>query len=133
MRCIARWMRRRTTSRAGRWAALVGLGLSAACGSGEEAPVRDGGREAAEAPVGRTEIPSELLVRLDSANAAFEADEFEAALRHYRAVAEGAPEVAAGWFGIYMVHDARGEEAAAAEALARAREMAPRAGSDGPP
>jgi hypothetical protein len=109
------------------------VGLSAACGSGEETPVTDGGREAAEAPAARAEIPPALLVRLDSANAAFEADEFEAALRHYRAVAEGAPEVAAGWFGIYMVHDALGEEAAAAEALARAREMAPRAGSAGPP
>jgi predicted TPR repeat methyltransferase len=72
-------------------------------------------------------------MRLDSANAAFEADDFEGALRHYQAVTEGAPGVAAGWFGMYMVHDARGEEAAAAEALARARELAPRGGPDGPP
>lgn len=78
-----------------------------------------------EARQERESFPPELVAHLDSGSAAFRADEYDQALRHYQAVTEIDDQVAAGWFGIYMVHNARGEEEEAVAALERARELAP--------
>lgn len=80
-----------------------------------------------EARQERENLPAGLVAQLDSGSAAFRADDYEAAMRHYRAVTERDAELAAGWFGIYMVHRARGEADSASAALERARELAPRA------
>jgi Flp pilus assembly protein TadD len=66
-----------------------------------------------------------VVAALDSGNAAFRAGDLEGAARHYRRVTESAPETAAGWFGLYMVEQARGNEQAAEAALERARGVAP--------
>jgi len=78
-----------------------------------------------EARQERESFPPELVAHLDSGSAAFREDDYEEALRHYRAVVEIDDQVAAGWFGVYMVHNARGEGDEAGEALARAQELAP--------
>jgi len=69
----------------------------------------------------REELAPEVLAQLDSGSAAFRADDFEAALRHYRRVTEMAPGVGAGWFGVYMANDALGRPEEAAVALDRVR------------
>ena len=81
--------------------------------------------DAVEARQERESLPPELVAHLDSGSAAFRADDYDEALRHYEAVIEIDDGLAAGWFGVFMVHNARGDEAAAAEALERARELAP--------
>lgn len=65
-----------------------------------------------------------MAASLDSGNAAIRADSFELAQRHFLAVTEMAPDVAAGWFGLYLAEQGlgRGEEALAA--LERAQEIA---------
>jgi Flp pilus assembly protein TadD len=73
----------------------------------------------------RENMPTGAVAQLDSGTAAFRADDFEAALRHYTRVTEIAPEVGAGWFGIYMAADALGDTDLAEEALERARSAVP--------
>lgn len=73
----------------------------------------------------RAELPPELVTRLDSGTLAFREDDMEAALRHYEAAAEMAPDHAAGWFGVYMVQRRLGNADAAEEALERAQTAAP--------
>jgi Flp pilus assembly protein TadD len=73
----------------------------------------------------REEMPPEAVAQLDSGTMAFRADDFEAALRHYTRVTEIAPDIGAGWFGVYMAAEALGEEDLAEEALERARDAAP--------
>jgi hypothetical protein len=67
----------------------------------------------------------EVVAQLDSGSAAFRADDFEAALRHYARVTELDPEVGAGWFGVYMAEQALGRAEAAGAALAHARGVVP--------
>lgn len=66
-----------------------------------------------------------LMARLDSANEAFSADDFETASRLYRSIADEAPNESVGWFGIFMTEQARGNAEAADSALDRARRAAP--------
>jgi hypothetical protein len=66
-----------------------------------------------------------LMARLDSANEAFSADDYETATRLYRSIADEAPDESVGWFGIFMAEQARGNLAAADSALERARKAAP--------
>lgn len=66
-----------------------------------------------------------LMARLDSANAAFSADDYQTASRLYRSVAADAPDESVGWFGIFMAEQARGNMAAADSALQRAQKAAP--------
>ena len=73
----------------------------------------------------RENMPPEVVAQLDSGSQAFRTQNFEAALGHYEKVTEMAPEVGAGWFGVYMAEDALGNEPAAFEALERARELVP--------
>jgi hypothetical protein len=85
---------------------------------------------------GRDLAPAAQAV-LDSANSAFTDADLDQALVLYERVTTMAPDNPAGWFGVFMVHDARGDATAAQAALERARESAPRAsllrGSDSLP
>ncbi|HSR43480.1 MAG TPA: tetratricopeptide repeat protein [Longimicrobiales bacterium] len=73
----------------------------------------------------RGEMAAEAVVQLDSGNVAYRADDFEAALRHYRRVVELEPEQASGWFGLAMANSSLGNAAAADSAFQRAQELAP--------
>jgi tetratricopeptide (TPR) repeat protein len=67
----------------------------------------------------------EVVAQLDSGTAAYRADAYEAALRHYRRVTELDPELGAGWFGVYMAAHASGRTEEAEAALERARGIVP--------
>lgn len=73
----------------------------------------------------RAALEPAVAAHLDSGTVAFRARDLDGALRHYRTVTELAPDVAAGWFGVYLTEQARGNAAEAAEALERARSLAP--------
>jgi tetratricopeptide (TPR) repeat protein len=73
----------------------------------------------------RESLPAEVVAQLDSGSAAFKADSFQAALGHYTRATEMAPDLAAGWFGIYMAQQALGNADAAREALDRAQSAEP--------
>lgn len=104
---------------------IIALALLLAAGCQRPDDQRTDTVDPVEARQEREGFPPELVAHLDSGSAAFRADEHGEALRHYQAVVDIDDEVAAGWFGIYMVHRARGEAEAAAEALSRAQELAP--------
>lgn len=67
-------------------------------------------------------LPAAVQMQLDSANAAFRAQDFARALQWYRRVTEQQPDLSAGWFGVYMAQSKLGHQAAADSAMARARE-----------
>jgi tetratricopeptide (TPR) repeat protein len=71
--------------------------------------------------------PDGLAELIDSANAAYSAADYDEANLLYRRAAELAPNVTAGWFGIYMAEHARGNIAAADSAMMRARALTPEA------
>lgn len=71
------------------------------------------------------QLSGEARIQLDSGNAAFRAGDLGQAVVHYERVTELAPGDATGWFGLYMAHDAMGNQAAADSAIARARAEAP--------
>lgn len=73
----------------------------------------------------RENLPSAVVVQLDSGNAAYRAHDFSVALRHYRTAVEADSAIAAGWFGVYMAQRALGDFAAAEQAMERARSLAP--------
>jgi tetratricopeptide (TPR) repeat protein len=104
---------------------LLPLTLATACQDADDQ--RTDSVDMEEARQARESLPPGLTAQLDSGSAAFRADDYETAMRHYRAVTEMDAELAAGWFGLYMVHRARGEADSATAALERARELAPRA------
>lgn len=66
----------------------------------------------------------EMVVRLDSGNAAIRADSFATAQRHFLAVTEMAPDVAAGWFGLHLAERGLGRVDEAMQALQRAQDLA---------
>ncbi|MBT8334983.1 MAG: tetratricopeptide repeat protein [Gemmatimonadetes bacterium] len=74
---------------------------------------------------GRAELSAETLAQIDSGNAAFRRDDFETAIARFQEATQSAPDDPTGWFGLYMAHTATGDAAAADDALARARELAP--------
>ena len=78
-----------------------------------------------EGMLAREDMPIEVVAQLDSGSARFRADDFAAALVHYERVTEMVPDAAAGWFGVYMAHQALGDVEAAREALERAQGAAP--------
>lgn len=73
----------------------------------------------------RAQMAPEVVAQLDSGTAAFRADDFQAALRHYARATELDPENGPGWFGVYMAEQALGRPEAAAAALERARGVVP--------
>lgn len=64
-----------------------------------------------------------MTAQLDSGNAAIRRDDFAAALRHFDEVTEMAPDVAAGWFGLYLAQQGLGDIEAAMASLERARSI----------
>lgn len=103
---------------------MMMLALAAAAGCRPE-DQRTDSIDPFEAMQRRENFPPGVAERLDSANAAFRADRHQDALDHYTAVTELAPDVAAGWFGVYMAQHALGNETAAREALERAQTSVP--------
>lgn len=99
---------------------LVG---TAACGAEPEPPPQAPAEAPAVVVEERAGLSEEFLAVLDSGSEAFRADDYQASLAHYTRATELDPEVAAGWFGVYMAQQALGNAEAAAEALARAREL----------
>jgi tetratricopeptide (TPR) repeat protein len=71
----------------------------------------------------RADWPAGVAPQVDSGNAAFSAQDYAAALRHYRRAAELGPQVSAAWFGIYAAEHTRGNLTAADSAMQRAREL----------
>lgn len=65
-----------------------------------------------------------MAAQLDSGNAAIRADEHARAREHFIRVTEMAPDVAAGWFGLYLAEQGVGDAEAAQAALERARSIA---------
>lgn len=64
-----------------------------------------------------------MTAQLDSGNAAIRADAFAEARRHFLAVTDMAPDVAAGWFGLYLAEEGLGNTEAAAAAFERAQDI----------
>ena len=73
----------------------------------------------------RAELPPALTAALDSGNAAYSRGEYEAALEAYTEAVAIDEDVAAGWFGVYMAHQALGNTEAADSAMAHAQGLAP--------
>lgn len=73
----------------------------------------------------REELDPAFVAALDSGNAAYRAREYEEALRHFEDATGTDPDVAAGWFGVYMAQLALGNVDAANAAMERAQELAP--------
>lgn len=73
----------------------------------------------------RTEIPAPVVAQLDSGSTAYKARDFAAAEAHYRRATELGPDVAAAWFGLYMVAHRDGRLDSAAVYLERAQELVP--------
>jgi Flp pilus assembly protein TadD len=110
------------------FSAVLALAIAAGCG-----------RDAAEhqrmdpkrtEPITRDEIaqaratwPADVAEQVDSGNAAYSAQDYERASRHYRRAVELGPEISAAWFGVYIAEHARGNLAAADSAMRQAREL----------
>lgn len=105
-------------------AALVGL---AACGGEPEGERVDLGGQEQEAarPDARANWSPELTAQIDSANAAYADDDYDTAAELFTAITEENPELGVAWFGLYMAESARGNDEAAAEAMAKAEEYSP--------
>jgi tetratricopeptide (TPR) repeat protein len=73
----------------------------------------------------RSEISAAARAALDSGNAAYKAKDYDRARAHYNRVTQLEKDAPAGWFGIYMTEQARGNAAAADSALGRAQKHAP--------
>lgn len=102
--------------------AVLALTLAAGCGgerSDGRIPLDRGGMDGAEA------LSPEIQVRLDSANAAYRARDYQRALDAYAEVTRLAPDLAAGWYGLGMTHEALGNPVAADSAMMRVHGLAP--------
>ncbi len=65
----------------------------------------------------------EVTAHVDAGNLAIRADSFEVAKEHFLAVTELKPDLAVGWFGLYMAEQGLGDDEAASGALARAQSI----------
>lgn len=72
----------------------------------------------------RARWSEEMREHVDAGNAAVRADSFAVAREHFLAATELEPDVAAGWFGLYLAEQGLGNVDAASAALERAREIA---------
>lgn len=66
-----------------------------------------------------------LVAQLDSGSRAFEEGRLEEARRHHVRAVELAPGLTSAWFGLFMVEDSLGNEAAADSALMQVRRISP--------
>lgn len=73
----------------------------------------------------RNEMSAAARAALDSGNAAYKAKDYDRAREHYNRVTQLEKDAPAGWFGIYMTEQARGNAGAADSALERAQKRAP--------
>ena len=103
-------------------ATLLALTAAVACRPDDQ---RTDTVDPTEAMQVRAHWPPEVAAQLDSGSAAFRSNDHEAALRHYRRVTEMEPDIAAGWFGVYMAEHALGNAEAAAAAYERAQGIVP--------
>lgn len=104
--------------------AVLALTLAAGCGSERSdgrVPLDRGGIGGAEAEA----LSPEIQVRLDSANAAYRARDYQRALDAYAEVTRLAPDLAAGWYGLGMTHETLGNPVAADSAMMRVHGLAP--------
>jgi uncharacterized membrane-anchored protein len=100
----------------------VGLAVAACLGCRPD----DQRTDTADPTVGqqlRSSWSPEVVAHVDAGNAAIRADSFDLAKEHFEAVIELEPELAVGWFGLYMSEQGRGDAEAAAAALERAQEI----------
>jgi tetratricopeptide (TPR) repeat protein len=102
--------------------ALLLLSAAVACRPDDQ---RTDTMDPSEAMQVRENWPPEVVAQLDSGSAAFRADDHQAALAHYTRVTETAPDIAAGWFGVYMAQHALGNTEAAMAAYQRAQGIVP--------
>lgn len=75
----------------------------------------------------RQNLDPAVAAALDSGNAAYRRDDYEAALQHYQQAVELEDGLAAAWFGIYMANLALGNVEEANAAVERAQSLAPEA------
>ena len=65
----------------------------------------------------------DVVAHVDAGNQAIRADSFDLAKEHFLEVIELNPDLAVGWFGLYMAEQGRGDNEAAATALERAQSI----------
>jgi hypothetical protein len=106
-------------------AALIGAVLLSGCREQQGTDQETGSITPADIQQTRAGWPDGLAAAIDSGNARFSDDDFAAALRHYEEATRIAPDVTAGWFGIFMTQTALGDTTAANAAMQRVREIAP--------
>ncbi len=107
------------------WVWAVAMVAVAACG-GEEGERVELGDEPQETRANARESWSpELTARVDSANTAYAAGDFETAREVYAAITDEQPELGVAWFGLSMAERALGNEEAAQAALAEAEARNP--------
>ena len=102
--------------------ALVGVLLLAACKPSDQ---ETGSINKEDVRAARAKLAGEVVMHVDSGNAAFKTKDYQRALGHYRAATRLDDDAAAPWFGIYMVQRALGNGPAADSALKRAQKVAP--------
>jgi hypothetical protein len=86
-----------------RRALALPITVVAACSAPDRAnqlPLGAGGSSGAPASANR--LPLTVVAALDSGNSAMRIDDYSRAIAQYRVAAEGAPDHAAPWFGLYM-------------------------------
>jgi tetratricopeptide (TPR) repeat protein len=107
--------------------ALLAVLATAVAVGGCERPddQRTGAIRDADVRAARAQLEPAAAAALDSGNAAYRERDYQRALAHYTAAVEMHPELAAGWFGIYMAQLALGNPEAAEAAMAQARIHAP--------
>lgn len=114
-------------------AATLALGLAlTACGEPEEGQ-RTGSISREAVREAREKLPPELTAALDSGNAAYRREEYEAARSHFETVLGRDSTVASAWFGLYMVEKALGNQEAADDALERVRRLTESTSRSTPP
>lgn len=97
----------------GSMALLLAAGLALGCGGGGNAGGGSSGGAEQGATTAKDTLPPAVRAQLDSGNAAYRARDYEGANRHYRATVQAMPNLASGWFGVYMAESALGNKAAA--------------------
>lgn len=100
--------------------AFLSILTVAACTGGEDEGQRTETLSTEQAQQQRQQLPEQVVLALDSGNAAYRRNDYEAAREHFRGAVEVDSTVAAAWFGLYMVERALGNDEAAEAARERA-------------
>ncbi len=107
------------------WVWTVALASVVACGGEEGERVELGEPQQQERADARANWSPELTARIDDANTAYAAGDYEDAAEMWRSITDEQPELGVAWFGLSMAERAMGNTEAADEALARSEELAP--------